>query len=62
MRSSSCCSCLSHSPGSEPDPSILRSVRRSNGDKESTAKGTGDSGAPENPEWDLDWVEPRPNP
>lgn len=42
MRSSSCCSCLSHSPGSEPDPSILRSVRRSNGDKGSTANGTSD--------------------
>lgn len=40
MRSSSCCSCLSHSPGSEPGPSILRSVRRSNGDKGSTANGT----------------------
>ena len=41
MRSSSCCSCLSHSPGSEPGPSILRSVRRSNGDKGS-ANGTSD--------------------
>lgn len=40
MRSSSCCSCLSHSPGSEPGPSILRSVRRSKGDKGSTANGT----------------------
>lgn len=40
MRSSSCCSCLSHSPGSEPGPSILRSVRRSSGDKGSTVNGT----------------------
>lgn len=40
MRSSSCCSCLSHSPGSEPGPSILRSVRRSSGDKGSTLSGT----------------------
>lgn len=42
MRSSSCCSCLSHSPGSEPGPSILGSVRRSNGDKGSTLSGTSD--------------------
>lgn len=40
MRSSSCCSCLSHSPGSEPGPSILRSVRRSSGDKGSTLSST----------------------
>lgn len=40
MMSSSCCSCLSQSPGSEPGPSILRSVRKSNGDKGSAANGT----------------------
>lgn len=40
MRKSSCCSCLSHIPGSEPGPSILKSVRRSKGDNGSTAKGT----------------------
>lgn len=40
MRSSSCCSCLSHKPGSEPGPSILRSVRRSNGERGSTVNAT----------------------
>lgn len=40
MRSNSCCSCRSHTLGSEPRDGILASVRRSSGDTGSRANGT----------------------
>lgn len=40
MRSSSCWSCLSHTVGSEAEPCILMSVRKSSGEPGSRANGT----------------------